>query len=321
MNVSVGESRPTVVNMRAYNPDILASIFTRVDLSWSKGAHAKFVMSPLGDLSLIRSTHTAKESKSRRLERHMVDQDEGYYFGCIPLEGAVEINRFGRNLHRGHASQVKANHLTLLNTQEEYEIAMSDTLDAIWLRIPAKLLKSHVISVDDLLGRPLNVQSGLGLMAKQMMLSVVSEQGRLPNRSARILSQTLLCFLGDVINSNLHSNSMGAQRGRRKILKRAQEFIEEHMLDDELNPLLIAQGIGISSRYLSEIFASEGTSPMRWVRKRRLEMCRMELECQSGGQQLICEVAYSMGFTNVSSFNRAFKAHFGQSPRDLLAQD
>ncbi|MDF1802126.1 MAG: helix-turn-helix transcriptional regulator [Thalassobius sp.] len=82
----------------------------------------------------------------------------------------------------------------------------------------------------------------------------------------------------------------------------------------------MAQGVGISSRYLSEIFAAEGTSPMRWVRQRRLELCRMELERQTGGNQLICEVAYSMGFTNVSSFNRAFKAHFGQSPRDLIAQ-
>ncbi len=321
MSVSLRGSRPTVVNMRAYNPDILASIFTRVDLSWSKGARARFVTAPLGDMSLIRSNHRARESKSRRLERHMADQDGGHYFICMPLEGAVEINRLGHHYCSGQEREVKANHLTLLNTQEEYEIAMSDTMDAIWLRIPANLLQSHVIAIDELLGRPINVQTGLGHIAKQMMCSAVSEETQLPGQSARVLSQSLLCFLGDIFNSNLKPASTGAQRGRRKILKRAQEFIEEHILDDEISPLLIAQGIGISSRYLSEIFAAEGISPMRWVRQRRLEMCRMELERQSGGQQLICEIAYSMGFTNVSSFNRAFKAHFGHSPRDLLAHN
>lgn len=321
MNISVRGNGASVVNMRAFDPDIIGSIFTRVDMSWSKDARAKFVMSPLGDLSVIRSIHSASNSKSRRLERHMTDRDVEYYFACIPLSGAMEIHHLKPYYNQGQSSTVKANHLAFLNTKEEYEIAMSDRMDAIWLRIPAKLLQSHAISFDDLLGRPLDIQGGLGLMAKQMMCSAVDDETRFTDRSARILSQSLLCFLGEIINSNLGLDGLIASRGRRKILIRAQEFIEEHILDDDLNPLKIARGVGISPRYLSEIFAAEGSSPMRWVRKRRLEMCRMELERKTGGQQLICEIAYSMGFTNVSSFNRAFKAHFGHSPRDLLAQN
>lgn len=220
----------------------------------------------------------------------------------------------------GRSSTIQSGHVALLNTNDEYEIAMSDSLDALWLRVPLKLLQSHAISVDEVLGRPLDIRDGLGLVVKQMMYSVMVEDNHLRDRGARIFSQSLLSFLGEVINSNLIPDGLSSSRGRRKILERAQEYTEEHLLDDELTPLLIAQGIGISSRYLSEIFAAEGTSPMRWVRQRRLELCRMELERQTGGNQLICEVAYSMGFTNVSSFNRAFKAHFGQSPRDLIAQ-
>lgn len=321
MNVSIRETEPSVINMRAFDPDIIGSIFTRVDLSWSKDARAKFVISSLGDLSVVRSIHSASNSISRRLERHMTDGDLGDYFACIPLNGAMEIRHLNRDHNGGRNSNVKTNHLTILNTKEEYEIAMSDTMDAIWLRVPAKLLQAHAISVDDLLGRPLDIQGGLGLMAKQMLCGAVADDTRFTDRSARILSQSLLCFLGEVINSNLNLGGRASSQGRRKILKRAQDFIEEHILDDDLSPLQIAQGVGISSRYLSEIFAAEGASPMRWVRKRRLEMCRMELERKNGGQQLICEIAYSMGFTNVSSFNRAFKAHFGHSPRDLLAQN
>ncbi len=245
----------------------------------------------------------------------MSDGDDGHYFACLPMVGGVEVRRFGQTY------DVKTHQLTLLNTNEEYEIAMSDTLDALWLRIPAKLLRSHTISVDDVLGRPLDVQDGWGLVAKQMMYGAVAEMTDLTERGARIFSHSLLSFLGEDVNSNLGEERLSTTRGRRKILERAQEFIEEHIHDDELNPAGIAQGIGISARYLSEIFAAEGTSPMRWVRQRRLELCRMELERQTGGQQLICEIAYSVGFTNVSSFNRAFKAHFGHSPRDLLAQN
>ncbi|WP_434291149.1 helix-turn-helix domain-containing protein [Celeribacter sp. SCSIO 80788] len=319
MNAHIAMPGTSVVNMRAFDPEIVGSIFTRVDVSWPKDARAKFIVSSMGDLSLIRSKHRASNSKSRRLERHMTDGEDGQYFACMPLQGGVEIRHLNRN-GNGHDCIVKSHHLTLLNTREEYEIAMSDELDAIWLRVPGKLLRAHAISVDDVLGKPLDIQSGLGCVAKQMMYGAVANNHHLKDRGARIFSQSLLSFLGEVINANLSAGQQTTSSGRRKILKRAQDFIDEHLHDEDLSPMQIAQGIGISARYLSEIFAAEGTSPMRWVRKRRLEMCRMELERKGGGQQLICEIAYSMGFTNVSSFNRAFKAHFGLSPRDLIAR-
>lgn len=320
MNNPAGTPGTSVIKMRSFDPAIIGSIFTRVDMSWSKDARAKFVVSPVGDLSLIRSMHKATNSKSRRLERHMTDEDEGHYFACLPMAGGVEIQYAAKSNKTPKACELKAGQLGLVKTKEEYEINMSDTLDALWLRIPAKLLRSHAICVDDAVGRPLDMNSGLGHVAKKMMYGVVSEGLDLPDRSGRVLSQSLLSFLGEIISSSVTDEVTVATRGRRKILERAQAFIEEHIHDDELNPALIARGIGISSRYLSEIFAAEGTSPMRWVRKRRLEMCRMELERQNGGQQLVCEIAYSMGFTNVSSFNRAFKAHFGHAPRALLSQ-
>ncbi|PCH99050.1 MAG: hypothetical protein COB84_00295 [Rhodobacteraceae bacterium] len=315
MNKIVTEVRASMFHMRAYNPEMIKSVFNRIDVSWPKDARADFMVSSIGELSLIRSTHSTRNSISRRLERHMVDEDNSYYFACLPLKGGMNIKHLGRDC------TLKSGALTLLTSTEEYEIAMSDIMDAIWLRIPAKLLQSHAISVDEILGRPLDVQHGLGLVAKQMMYEVLTDGKQLSARGAKVFSQSLLSFLGEVIDSSLCDDMPAASRGRRKILARARDFIEEHIYDDEVNPQLIANGIGISSRYLSEIFAAEGTSPMRWVRRRRLEMCRMELEKQIGGQQLICEIAYSMGFSNVSSFNRAFKAHFGHSPRDLLAQN
>ncbi|MDF1802127.1 hypothetical protein [Thalassovita sp.] len=187
MNLSIGQTGTSVVNMRAFDPDIVGSIIARVDLSWSRDARAKFVVSSLGNLSLIRSTHTARNSKSRRLERHMSDAEDGYYFACMPLSGGgichlPQANRPGRS------STIQSGHVALLNTNDEYEIAMSDSLDALWLRVPLKLLQSHAISVDEVLGRPLDIRDGLGLVVKQMMYSVMVEDNHLRDRGARIFS-------------------------------------------------------------------------------------------------------------------------------------
>lgn len=307
--------------MQSFDSDLVGSLFTRVEMAWPKNALANFDVIDLGHLSLIRSTHTACSSTSRRLERHMVHGDADYHFACLPLDGFMEMRHLGWNSKKSHACVVKSSHLAFLNSAKEYEIKMSEQLDAIWLRIPSKILCSHAISPDDLLGQPLEIHRGLGLMVKQMMCSAIADNDYLDTRIARVFSQSLLNFLGEIANLHSDSTQHSNSRGRRAILKRAQDFIENHIEDENLSPQIIAHGIGISLRYLSEIFAAENTSPMRWVTKRRLELCRMEFERQTKQRQMISEVAYSMGFTNISSFNRAFKIQFGHSPRDIIAKN
>ena len=320
MNIQVTPRGQSVVDMRAFDPDIIGTLFTRVDMSWSRDARAQFVVSQLGDLSLIRSTHSARNSRSRRLGRHIDSDDTAYLFACLPLRGGVRVHHAKGADSARQGDAVGTHHMTLVDSTQEYEIEMADEFDAIWLRIPAQTFRANMPSVADLLGRPIEVGSGIGCLAKQMMCTTLSDEANLNQRCGRLVSQSLLGFLGEVVDETLKNAASGSSRGRRLILGRAKDYIEEHLQDDDLSPATIAAGTGISSRYLSDIFADEGLSPMRWVRQRRLELCRIELERRGGCQQLICEIAYSMGFTNVSSFNRAFKTHFGQSPRELIAK-
>jgi len=311
---AVGDTvRNAVIQMREYHQETIDALFTRVEVSWPENANVRFVVSRPGELVVVRSVHSAPHSSSRRLERHMTDVDSRYYFACMPLNGSVHISHVGRDC------RLKSRELGIIATDSEYEIEMSDYLDAIWLRIPAEILRSYVISLNQVLGRPLDASRGLGLAAQQLMCSVLNEGNVLSGRSARVLAQSLVNFVGELINSTVHDGAVTSNLHRQKILTRACEFIEAHLDDEELSPQYIARGVGISVRYLSEIFATEGISPMRWVQKRRLELCRKEIEKNRGaGQQLICEIAYSVGFTNVSSFNRAFKAQYGRAPSEFI---
>lgn len=284
------------------------------------------MVSQLGDLSLIRSTRSANGSRSRRLERHIADDDARHIFVCMPLAGDITVHEHGQTHARARTHRIGNDHLALLDSDHEYETAMSDELDAIWLRIPenlfsANVLPADVLPADDMFWKPLAANRGLGFIAKRMMQDATAEDAQLGGRGARMFGQSLVSFLGEVVNTQLQPEGAAMSRGRRKILERARDYIEEHIHEEDLTPAAIAKGIGISPRYLSEVFAAEGSTPMRWVRTRRLELCRMELERQGAGQQRICEIAYSMGFTNVSSFNRAFKAQFGCSPRAMSQPD
>jgi AraC-like DNA-binding protein len=314
MDTSYNESGNAIIEMETYEQDMIDTLFARVDMTWPKEARARFTVSRPGELVLVRSTHFAPNSSSRRLERHMNEAEGQHYFACLPLTGSLRINLLGRDCH------LQSGDMGIVATDQEYEIEMSDHLDALWLRVPASILGAHVISMNQALARPLSVEKGLGFAAQQLMRGALIDGNELEGRSAQLFAQSLVSFVGETINSEVNLGTTPSNVHRQKILSRACEFIDAHIDDEELNPHSIARGVGISPRYLSEIFAAEGISPMRWVQRRRLELCRTELEKNRGaGQQLICEIAYSVGFTNVSSFNRAFKAQYGRSPGEFMA--
>jgi transcriptional regulator GlxA family with amidase domain len=58
-----------------------------------------------------------------------------------------------------------------------------------------------------------------------------------------------------------------------------------------------------------------GVSLADWIRTRRLDACRQELVTSSTGT-IIAAVARLRGFSNMSSFSRAFRAEYGLSPSE-----
>ena len=79
----------------------------------------------------------------------------------------------------------------------------------------------------------------------------------------------------------------------------------------------LADGVGLSSSRLAHLFRRDmGMSIQSYVIERRLQMAAMQV-VQSHEQ--ISQIAYSVGFRDVSNFNHAFKRRFGMSPREYRA--
>lgn len=114
----------------------------------------------------------------------------------------------------------------------------------------------------------------------------------------------------------------GEQVGSRAdlVLRRIQNYIESNLNHSELSLERIAERHGVSVRYLNKLFEREGISTARWIRMRRLERCRHDIESADLRHRSISEIALSHGFNDVSTFNRAFKAYFGLAPRSLRSQ-
>jgi AraC-like DNA-binding protein len=99
----------------------------------------------------------------------------------------------------------------------------------------------------------------------------------------------------------------------------AKSFIEEHLTDAALGAGQVAAAIGVSERQLSRVFAADGTSVPRHILLRRLNLAHSMLADPAGPGRThtVAEVAARCGFTSVTYFSHAFRAHFGQRAGDI----
>jgi AraC-like DNA-binding protein len=86
-----------------------------------------------------------------------------------------------------------------------------------------------------------------------------------------------------------------------------------------LSPAQVAAAFSISTRYLHKLFETEPETVTHYIRDRRLERCRLRLLDPRFSQRPISALAFDAGFNDLSGFNRAFKAKYGRSPRQLRA--
>ena len=81
----------------------------------------------------------------------------------------------------------------------------------------------------------------------------------------------------------------------------------------------LGETVGLSASRLAHLFRLEvGRSIQSYVVERRLNMAAM-LIAQS--HERISQIAYSVGFGDVSNFNHAFKRRFAMSPRQYRARN
>jgi AraC-like DNA-binding protein len=88
-------------------------------------------------------------------------------------------------------------------------------------------------------------------------------------------------------------------------------------LDREVSVGCIAARHRLSPRYIRMLFESERTSFTEFVREERLKRARSKLLSQRFDHLRISDIAYEVGFNDLSYFIRTFRRRFGHSPREV----
>ncbi len=224
----------------------------------------------------------------------------------------------GQGIVRQHDRQaiLKTGDMALYDTTKQYELYFDNDFSQIVMKIPRFLAKKYLGVPEKLTALTLDHTSGCGLITGRMIQNVCQEGTSLCSEQQDILSRSLMELLGaNFQNNNLDiARNMSTTRHTRLLM--IKDYIQNNLTDYNLTPKIIADEFGISTRYLSKIFAEDGHSVSRWLYDKRLEKSREDMTNSLLTGLTISEIAFKWGFNDMSHFSRSFKAKYACSPRE-----
>lgn len=134
------------------------------------------------------------------------------------------------------------------------------------------------------------------------------------------LEELVISSLLWVQDSNMHHDLTDVSHtGGRAAVRAAVNYIEEH-LADPITLRDIAFHTGRSVRSIQQAFHDDlRTTPMNYVRDRRLERARNQLaDALPRDGVTVTEVAERWGFNHLGNFSAAYRKRFGESPSQTL---
>jgi DNA-binding response OmpR family regulator len=91
--------------------------------------------------------------------------------------------------------------------------------------------------------------------------------------------------------------------------------IEEHLQDENFSVEELSSNMNMGSRHLHrKVRALTNNSPVELIRLIRLQRARQLLEQKAGS---VSQIAYQVGFSNLSYFSKSFKLEFGLLPSEI----
>ena len=248
--------------------------------------------------------------------KKLIDQSEGAWLLMIQEEGVCEVGQGTRK------TKLSPGDIGFLDTSRPYEVTFPRRFRQSILKMPALLFRDIAPRGDDLAGVTLPGAQALTAIARQNLL--------LLEHNAAVIEPS---FLAAAANSCLGHLSLAMRATRRDEgrqiagpaisdhVARANVYISQNLHDAGLSVERVASSIGISAGYLQQLYrAAKNLSVAQSILDQRLANCRRELADPSLAEESITSVAFRWGFSESSSFSRAFRRTFGLSPRQYRQQ-
>jgi len=245
-----------------------------------------------------------------RLPREPSESEQDNYFAVVLTSGKYKLEQGGREVF------LEKGDMALYDATEWHRVTMPQAASKIIVSIPRELLNQRISNLANLTAKKISAESGIGAVTSSFIQTTVKQLNYLDKSSFLEMTDPVLDMLTLSLNQ-LNPSAIHLSETQSSTLLHVKKHIIKHCDNSELTPDLISQAVGLSVRYMNNLFNTEDTSLMRYVTQQRLCSAHSRLSSRRYLNRSITELAMQSGFNNMAHFSRVFKAKYGESPRQI----
>lgn len=230
----------------------------------------------------------------------------------------IQVQHRGRSTNHtgGRTAVLEEGDFVLYDPSQPLWTSFEEYTQAIVVRVPLATVEERMPHLRNQVGVPMSGQHGAGALFSNFLRDAWVELERNGGEEwIDCLSDAIWPLLDIAYAATRPSLEHNRRDERRRALFAA---VEADLTDPLLDVHRLARRMGVSARYVQMLFAEMGTTPRAFIQNRRLELAARRLE-REGGEVTVTDVAYDVGFNDLSSFCRAFRRRFETSPRNYRA--
>jgi AraC family transcriptional activator of tynA and feaB len=290
---------------------LIDELFGSADISISN--ESKFFggiqRSSIGGIELVEVASNYEDAK--RTKSHIAKDKKERFVFVLVRAGTLEVVQFDRECVLSPGSFV------LIDLNSPYTFRHFEQINVLDLTIPSIMLRSRLSDPYRLVATRHSATSGIGRVTADFLTSLSEEISRIPDEASETYSREIVDLISLLFECSKNDLPISNSSARSAIYRRCVALIDNNLADPELDPMKIAQRIGISVRYLHKIFQDSDESVCELLRNRRLERCRKNLVDPRQTNLPISEIAFRAGFQSQSHFTNRFKSRFHLAPGEL----
>jgi len=250
------------------------------------------------------SKHKAQRSPSR-IRR---SEDDTMMVFC-QLSGEMRIQSDDQHLC------IKPGDFMIYDTSVPYLMDVVDDIEHVVFKVQRDAFFRLVPLPKSRLIHRIGAEAPLAGIVRQFVNEITRSKSNIPQKERDYFSEMALQMINRMIEADRPDNVV-VTRHTHTLLFAIKQYIATRLADEYLSPAEIAGEFNVSHRYINKLFANEGCSVTKWITRQRLEWAGNLLRQSACVHQSVTDIAFTCGFRDLNSFSKAFRKHFGLSPRE-----
>ena len=287
---------------------MLRVIRVDVDVPDKQNFHTRLRVLSLPNVAVIDRRSTP--STVRRTADLVRDGDDALVFS-LPWRNVIEL-RAGADQARVRPGEAVITALNQVNS-----LITPAGIRGVSLRVSREAAASLAPDAEHRLNRAIPLDQAAFAILTSYLVSLMSLPNGLSVQLARLADQQvreLLAHIFDPSGDLARAEGYGGIKAAR--LQTVVRDIMRRLADPDLTAAAVGHRLRLSERYVQQLMEGAGQSFSAYVRELRLKRARQILCDPLSAHLRISDVAAMSGFSDLSHFNRTFRAYFGETPTD-----